>query len=145
MPSPRALAALALACGACAIDPGPQPDGGACDPDPDYFVSDVYPRYLVAGRCSADRGCHGGGDAHGTLRIRPPEAAPAPGTPLAAWPPNWRDNYFDAAALVRCDQPGQSHLLLVPEGLADLHPPGPVVGDRAAAATLIETWVARAH
>jgi hypothetical protein len=30
----------------------------------------------------------------------------------------------------------------MPEGLGNLHPPGPVVVDRAGAAMLVERWVA---
>jgi hypothetical protein len=43
---------------------------------------------------------------------------------------------------MRCDAPLASRLLRVPEGDDNLHPPGPVVLDRATAATVLETWVA---
>ena len=137
----RRLAMLALmACASCTVDAGAVPDAGACAASPDFFVSDVWPRYLEANRCST-RGCHDFADGHGYLRLRPPEAAPAPGTPLAAWPLGWRENYLSALQLVRCDQPLASRLLTVPEGQSNLHPPGPVVLDRATAASVIEDWV----
>jgi hypothetical protein len=139
----RRLAMLALmTSAACTVDAGAVPDAGACAASPDYFVSDVWPRYLEANRCSTS-GCHAFGDGHGYLRLRPPETAPAPGTPLAAWPLGWRENYLSALQLVRCDAPLASRLLTVPEGQSNLHPPGPVVLDRATAASVIETWVTR--
>lgn len=138
----RRLAMLALmACAACTVDAGAVPDAGACAASPDVFVSDVWPRYLEANRCNT-RGCHDFDDGHGYLRLRTPEAAPAAGTPLAAWPLGWRENYLSALQLVRCDQPLASRLLTVPEGQSNLHPPGPVVLDRATAASVIEDWVA---
>ena len=134
------FAPLALVAIACQVDPGALPDAAPCRPSPDYFVSDVYPRYLQDGRCASDRGCH---QTNGTLRLAPPEAAPAPSTPLDQWPTNWRNNYESTVPLVRCDNPLQSHLLTIPEGVGNLHPPGPVVTDRVAAADLIQSWVAR--
>jgi hypothetical protein len=136
-----ALAAM-LGIAACSIDVGAVPDAGPCMPAPDYFVSDVWPRYLAANQCAAS-GCHDFSDGHGYLRLRSPEAAPRPDGTIDAWPVGWRENYLSTLQLVRCDQPLASRLLTVPEGQSNLHPPGPVVLDRATAATLIETWVAR--
>ena len=130
-----------LGCAACTVDNGSVPDAAACAARPDYFVSDVWPRYLVANRCNS-AGCHDFDDGHGTLRLRVPEAAPAAGTPLDAWPLGWRENYLSALQLVRCDDPLASRLLTFPEGQGDLHPPGPVVLDRQTAATVIQAWVA---
>jgi hypothetical protein len=138
----RRLAMVALmACAACTVNAGAPPDAAACAASRDYFVSDVWPRYLVANRCDTS-GCHDFSDGHGYLRLRKPEAAPAAGTALDAWPLGWRENYLSALQLVRCDAPLDSRLLTVPEGQSNLHPPGPVVLDRATAATVIETWVA---
>src|SRR3954465_7359882 len=111
------VAALAMAAGACTIDVGDVgavPDAAAGAPSPDYFVSDVWPRYLDATHC-ADRGCHDFSDGHGTLRFRPPEVAPAPGTPLAAWPTGWPENYLSTIQQLRCDAPSASRLLTFPE------------------------------
>jgi hypothetical protein len=138
----RLALAATIGCAACSIDTGAAPDAGACAASPDYFVSDVWPRYLAANQC-ASGGCHDFSDGHGYLRLRPPEAAPAAGATIDAWPIGWRENYLSALQLVRCDQPLASRLLTVPEGQSNLHPPGPVVLDRQLAATLIETWVAR--
>ena len=138
----RRLALVALiGCAACSIDAGAVPDAGPCAASPDYFVNDVWPRYLDANQC-ASRGCHDFSDGHGYLRLRSPEPAPARGSTIDAWPLGWRENYLSALQLVRCDQPLVSRLLTVPEGQSNLHPPGPVVRDRQTAATVIETWVA---
>jgi hypothetical protein len=139
----RRLATVTLlTCAACTVDVGVPPgaDAGACAASPDYFVSAVYPDYLAANLCGSS-GCHDFADGHGYLRLRQPEAPPAAGTPLAAWPLGWRENYLSALQLVRCDDPLASRILTVPEGQSNLHPPGPVVLDRATAATVIETWV----
>jgi hypothetical protein len=138
---PRGLALLALlGCGACTIDVGVAPDAGPCPASPDFFVSDVFPFYLQANQCNS-AGCHAFEDGHGTLRLRTPGLAPVPGTPLEQWPFDWRENYLSALQLVRCDDPSQSRLLTVPEGQSNLHPPGPVVLDRASARMIITTWV----
>ena len=124
----------------CTVDAGTPPDAGACAANPDYFVSDVYPRYLAANQCGSS-GCHDFGDGHGYLRLRAPGAAPAAGTALADWPIEWRENYLSALQLLRCDDPLQSRLLTVPEGSFNLHPPGPVVRDRATASMVVTKWV----
>ena len=129
--------------GGCTVDVGTLPDAGACTASPDYFVSDVYPRYLVANQCGVG-GCHAFDGGHGVLRLLAPEmSSPAPGQPIAAWPIAWHENYLSAIHLLRCDAPLDSRLLAVPEGRNNLHPPGPVVLDRASAALVIETWVSR--
>jgi hypothetical protein len=136
-----ALVAQLLAFEACAVAPGSAGSTTACAPAPDYFVSDVYPRYLDANQCGSG-GCHLFDGGHGVLRLRPPEApAPGPGSTLADWPLAWRENYRATIHLVRCDAPLASRLLRVPEGDDDLHPPGPVVLDRATAALVLDTWV----
>jgi hypothetical protein len=135
------FAALALATTACTIDTGAVPDAGACAANPDFFVSDVQSRYFDANQCGST-GCHDFTDGHGTLRLRAPEVpSPVSGTPIDTWPVGWRENYLSAIQLLDCSAPDQSRLLTFPEGAADLHPPGPVVLDRATAATVIETWV----
>jgi hypothetical protein len=126
---------------ACTVDLGQIPDAAVCSPSPDFFVSDVFPRYLVPNQCGSG-GCHDFATGHGTLRLRPLVNAPAPGTPLDAWPLAWRENFLSALQLIRCDAPTASRLLTVPEGVGNLHPPGPVVLDRATAAQVIQTWVA---
>jgi len=135
--------AAAIACAACTIDIGAMPDASPCAANPDFFVSDVWPRYLVANQCG-NSGCHSFDNGHGYLRLHQPEApAPAPGgAPLADWPVGWRENYLSTIQLLRCDAPLASRLLTVPEGVGNLHPPGPVVLDRATARTVIQTWVA---
>jgi hypothetical protein len=136
-----AMVAFALATAACTIDTGAVPDAAACAGSADLFVSDVQTRYFDANRCGSS-GCHDFVGGHGTLRLRAPEVpAPPPGTTIDAWPLGWRENYLSAIQLVRCDAPDESRLLTVPEGMANLHPPGPVVLDRAAAAMVIEAWV----
>jgi hypothetical protein len=137
----RCMVFLGCLAAGCTIDVGVPPDAAACAVSPDYFVSDVYPRYLVPNQCGSS-GCHSFDNGHGVLRLRPPEAPPpAPGQPLDAWPVNWRQNYLSAIHLLRCDAPLESRLLVVPEGQNNLHPPGPVVLDRATAADVLQTWV----
>lgn len=137
----RSFALLVCFGAACTIDTGVTPDAAACTAAPDFFVSDVYPRYLVPNQCGSS-GCHAFDDGHGVLRLRTPEMPPpAVGQRLDEWPPAWRENYLSAIHLVRCDAPLQSRLLVVPEGQDNLHPPGPVVLDRVTAASLLQTWV----
>jgi hypothetical protein len=131
------------ACSGCTVDVGVLPDASACTASPDYFVSDVFPRYLAANQCG-NASCHAFEGGHGVLRLRPPEVpAPAPGEPLDAWPIGWRENYLAAIHVTRCDAPLESRLLTMPEGRDNLHPPGPVVLDRATAAQVIQVWVSR--
>ena len=130
-----------LAWPACTVGLTAPPDAAACSPSTDFFVSDVFPRYLVSNRCNLS-GCHDFATGHGTLRLRPPEAPPAPGTPLTAFPFAWRENYLSAIQPIRCDAPTESRLLTVPEGVGNLHPPGPVVLDRMVAAQVITAWIA---
>jgi hypothetical protein len=137
----RLLLAALAGCAACTVETGARPDAGACPANADYFVSDVWPRYLAANQC-ADRGCHDFDDGHGYLRLHVPEAPPPPGATIDAWPIGWRENFLSALQLVDCAAPAQSRLLTVPEGQSNLHPPGPVVLDRTTAATVIQTWVA---
>jgi hypothetical protein len=138
----RTLAAVMLACAACTISNGAPPDAAPCAANRDFFVSDIYPRYLVANQCT-NRGCHDFDDGHGYLRLHVPESpAPAMNVALGDWPIGWRENYLSTIQLLRCDAPTQSRLLLVPEGVSNLHPPGPVVLDRAAATAMMQAWVA---
>ena len=137
----RLALAATVSSAACSVDLGPMPDSGRWGTRADYFVSDVWPRYLVANQCAA-RGCHDFTDGHGTLRLRRPEAAPAAGTTVDLWPLGWRENYLSTVQLLRCDEPLASRLLTVPEVRTNLHPPGPIVLDRQAAAKLIESWLA---
>jgi hypothetical protein len=133
---------LLLAVSGCTIDVGAVPDASACTASPDFFVSDVWPRYLEANLCSTRGTCHDFDDGHGYLRLKVPEAPPDAGTPLAEWPPHWAQNYLSTIQLLRCDAPDTSRLLTVPQGVENLHPPGPIVRNRAEAKTVIETWVA---
>lgn len=137
------LCAALVGAGACTVDVGAVPDAGACAANADYFVSDVWPRFLSANRCNT-AGCHDFDDGHGYLRLHTPESpAPPPGSTIDTWPIGWRENFLSALQLVDCDAPAQSRLLTVPEGQFNLHPPGPVVLDRATAATVISTWVGK--
>jgi hypothetical protein len=133
-----ALGLVAVA--GCTLSVSGNPDAAPCLATPDFFVSDVYPRYLAQNQCTS-RGCHDFDDGHGYLRLQAPEAPPTPGLNLDAWPHNWRNNYLSTIQLLRCDAPLESRLLTVPEGQLDLHPPGPVVRDRALAQMLITSWV----
>jgi hypothetical protein len=138
----RWLAGAALLCAACTISNGAVPDAAPCAASPNFFVSDVYPRYLLANQCT-NRGCHDFNDGHGYLRLHAPESPPpAVGLALGDWPIGWRENYLSTIQLLRCDAPTQSRLLTVPMGVSNLHPPGPVVLDRAAAEAMVKTWVA---
>jgi hypothetical protein len=137
----RRLAFVAFVAASCSIDPGAT-QTAVCAPSPDFFVSDVWPRYLVSNRC-ASGGCHAFTDGHGTLRLRDvaADATPTAKLSLDAWPQSWRENYLSAIQLVRCDAPLESRLLTVPEGSGNLHPPGPVVLDRQTAEDILQQWV----
>lgn len=115
-----ALAAFALAAG-CTVPLGSTPDAAPCAPSPAFFASDVWLRYLDANQC-ATSSCHAFDGGHGYLRFRPPGDPPAPSARLADWPAAWRDNYYAATQLVRCERPLESRLLAVPDGKADPHP-----------------------
>ncbi len=132
-----ALAALA----GCEVAAGPVPDAGACLASGDVFIQRVQPDFFLALDCATARDCHAFADGHGTLRLRPWESPPALGTPVANWPIGWRENYLSAIQQLDCDDPLQSRLLLIPEGSGNIHPPGPVISDRPAAAAVIEAWV----
>lgn len=138
----RRLALLALFMGACAIDPGATPTTTACAPSPDFFVSSVWPQFLVDNHCGGG-GCHSFSDGHGTLRLHDigADPMPAPKQPLGQWALSWRENYLSTIHLVDCKTPLQSRLLTVPEGDGNLHPPGPVVLDRQTAESLVQQWV----
>jgi hypothetical protein len=120
------------------------PDAGACRGAPDFFVSDVYPRYLAATSCGLATSCHDFSDGHGYFRLHTPEVAPPKGLTIDRWPVGWRENYLSAIQLLDCTHALSSRLLTVPEGLADPHPPGPVVRDRVTAAEVLQAWVASA-
>src|SRR5262249_58632153 len=95
----RWLVLLVAAAGGCTIDVGTPPDAAACTASPDFFVSDVYPRYLVANQCGSSV-CHAFDGGHGVFRLRPPEMPPpAPGQALPTWPFAWRQNYLSAIHL----------------------------------------------
>jgi hypothetical protein len=138
----RCLPLLLCISAGCTVDPGAAPDTAPCAASPDFFVSDIFPSYLERNQCG-NGGCHAFDDGHGVLRLRTPTMPPpAAAQPLAAWDPSWRENYLSAIHLLRCDAPLESRLLTVPEGHGNLHPPGPVVLDRATAAALVQAWVA---
>lgn len=130
----------ALLLGGCSLDLG-STAATPCAPSPDFFVSDVWPRYLAANGCAIG-GCHALSDGHGTLRLRDVTADPAPTAKQAldSWPLSWRENYLSTIHLVECNAPLESRLLTVPEGVGDLHPPGPVVLYRQTAQAVMESW-----
>jgi hypothetical protein len=139
----RTALLLVVGAGACTVAIPSTPDAGACLATPDIFVSEVWPCYLAATSCGLPSTCHDFSDGHGYFRLRQPEPIPPlPGQPIDQWPTAWRENYLAAIQLLDCAQPLDSRLLRVPEGLADPHPPGPVVLDRATAAEVIQAWVA---
>jgi hypothetical protein len=139
----RGLLLIGALSSGCTLNVGAPPDAGACTASPDFFVSDVYPRYLVANQCGSGA-CHAFEGGHGVLRLRTPEMPlPSPGQSIDAWPMAWRENYLSAIHLLDCDAPLESRLLIVPEGRNNLHPPGPVVLDRTTAAQVIQTWVSK--
>jgi hypothetical protein len=131
---------LSLVLTACTVSAGTAPDAGSCAPSPQFFVSDVYPKYLAPNSCGLAGSCHDFDDGHGYFRLHKPAAAPAPTTPIAEWPASWRENYLAAAQLYDCAHPLDSLLLQIPEGTGDLHPLGPAVLDRGMAATVLQAW-----
>jgi hypothetical protein len=130
-------ASVALLAASCTVDAGAT-SADACKPSPAFFVSDVWPRYLVPNLCGISQ-CHAFDGGQGVLRFRE-VGAPPTGT-LADWPLEWRENYLSSIQFLRCDDPAESRLLTMPEGIGNLHPPGPVVDDRATAKSVIESWL----
>jgi hypothetical protein len=126
---------------ACTIDVGRVPDAAPCAASPDVFVQSVWPRYLAASSCGL-QGCHDFSDGHGYFRLRQPEIPPFPGLAVADWPTAWRENYLATIQLLDCQNPARSRVLVIPEGEGNLHPPGPVVRDRATALAVLQAWVA---
>jgi hypothetical protein len=135
-------AGVAIFLTACSVDLGAT-SATACTPSPSFFISDVWPRYLVANRCDT-AACHAFVGGHGTLRLRDVSSEPAPAAAVAldAWPLAWRENYLSATYAFNCDSPLESRLLTIPEGIGNLHPPGPVVLDRPTAQDVMQRWMA---
>jgi hypothetical protein len=125
----------------CTLDAGTT-STVACAPSPSFYVSDVWPRYLVPNLCG-NTSCHRFDDGHGVMRFHAVDgdAVPAASTVLSGWPSSWRENYLAAIQYLSCDAPLQSRLITMPEGIGNLHPPGPVVRDRVTARSVIEQWV----
>jgi hypothetical protein len=118
----RSCLVAVLLLSACSIDLGTT-SATACTPSPALFVSDVWPRYLVANQCGS-AACHAFVGGHGTLRLRDVsgEHAPAVSVALNAWSLGWRENYLSATHQLNCNSPLESPLLTMPEGNGDLHP-----------------------
>jgi hypothetical protein len=124
----------------CTVPLGAVPDAAPCAPSTSFFVSDMWLGYFGRNQC-ATSSCHDFDGGHGYLRFHAPGTMPDAASPIATWPPAWRDNYQQAIQLVRCDQPLSSRLLTVPEGKADPHPPGVSIDVPAAAELLFQEWV----
>jgi hypothetical protein len=141
-PRPARWVCVALLAASCTVEAG-STSAVPCAPSPSYFVSDVWPRYLVPELCGT-ASCHSFEDGQGVMRFHgvAADAAPAANAALTDWPLSWRENYLSAIQYLRCDAPAQSRILSMPEGIGNLHPPGPVVRDRATARSVIEQWVA---
>jgi hypothetical protein len=136
------VAGLAAAVAGCTLDAGEAPDAAACEASRDYFVAHIQGEFFVAHGCATERDCHDYSRGHGTLRLRPWESPPPSGSALADWPIGWRENYLSAIQQLDCAEPLASRLLTIPEGLGNIHPPGPVISDRPDAGALIDAWVA---
>jgi hypothetical protein len=143
------LATAAIACGlvgyaACGlIDPGPDtgPPAG-CNAPPDFFVSDMWPKYFDAYTCGKSD-CHDASTGHGFFRLQPVSgvATPAPTDPVSTWPMPWQQNLQAVQHNLSCSNPLASAVLAIPEGRSMPHPPGDVVTDHPSADALFLTWL----
>jgi hypothetical protein len=127
---------------ACTVDPGP--DTGppqTCTKQPAYFVSTAWPQYFDRYQCGQSN-CHDASSGHGYFRLQDVSAvvAPQPTDPVALWPMQWSDNLRAVEHNMSCSSPLTSAVLAVPEGNAQPHPPGDVIGDHVAAEMLFEMW-----
>jgi hypothetical protein len=136
------LGALWLtACGVVDVgDPTGPPAG--CNAPAAYFLSDVWPRYFGKWDCGRSD-CHDASSGHGFFRLQSLSGVmtPAPGTPLANWPTEWRSNLKSVQRNVSCANPLSSLVLVVPSGRGQPHPPGVTVGDIPDADLLFQTWL----
>jgi hypothetical protein len=125
----------------CSVPLGARPDAGPCTPSTAFFASDLWLGYLDANQCATSN-CHAFDGGHGYLRYKPPGNMPDPMSPITDWPAAWRDNYYESIQLVRCDDPLKSRLLTVPEGKAEPHPPGGVIGWPPQDEDYFQRWIA---
>jgi len=131
---------IAIAFGACVPAAGDRPDGGTCHPSPRFFATDIYPRYLDFNGCGRNA-CHAAAVGGGYFRLNYVLDAPVTQPNVDLWPEGWRENYYSAVQLVRCDDPLQSRLLTKPAGLSDPHPGGNTVSNLAEAQDLFRRWI----
>ncbi|GEM_PF-2790660 len=141
------LAGLALYTGCELVDPGPaQGVPGRCIVSSDYFVSDVFPNYLVENDC-AKSGCHAEASSSSLFVLKDVEGelSPLPGDPLSTWPLNWQFNFEQATSQITdCDIAALSPLYSKPaggdtqahEGGDNFSPDGPEL-------ETIHTWLTR--
>jgi hypothetical protein len=130
------------------IDTGPEtgPPTG-CNARPDFFVSDVWPKYFQQGSISnqtcGNSDCHDASSGHGFFRLQSVAGvtAPQPTDPVSIWPTAWAANLRAVETNVSCANPTASVVLVVPSGRGQPHPPGNVVTDAPAADALFRMWL----
>ncbi len=129
----------------CTIDLGP--DTGPpqqCNAPPDYFVTDVWPRYFEKYTCGRSQ-CHDASTGKGYFRVQDVSAvaAPTPTMPVSTWPAAWQNNLRAVERNVSCADPLASNVLIVPTGRGQRHPPGISVTDIPEADMIFTTWLAK--
>lgn len=133
--------ATAAGCGVVDVGPDTGPPAG-CNAPPQFFVSDVWPRYFERYTCGKSD-CHDSAKGRGSFRLQSLMGVPtpAPTDSLASWPTQWRENLRSVQRVLNCANPLASQVLTVPSGRAQPHPPGVSVTDIPDADALFTQWL----
>lgn len=139
------MGALPLVLGGCTIDLGP--DTGPpmqCNAAPDYFLSDVWPRYFERYGCAMSQ-CHDASTGKGYFRLQNVSNIPAPAAtaPVSTWPMEWQNNFKAVERNISCANPLASNVLIVPSGRGQKHPPGVTVTDIPDADAIFSMWLTK--
>jgi hypothetical protein len=144
-----ALAAVAFAAfsdlGCETVDLGAPPaDVNACEPGQQWFVSEIWPQFLGAdynGKHCYDSNCHGlGSSTQMTLIDITAELAALPTPPPDPLPMDVLADYTQAAQQMNCSDPGDSTLLILPEG-RQVHGGNTLIMADGPEAMLVVQWV----
>ncbi len=138
-------AALGAALGCRTVDLGAPPsDVNVCTPGQQFFVSAIWPMFLgntYGGKHCYDSTCHGlGSSTQMTLTDITAELAALPTPPPSPLPMDVLADYAQAAQQMNCQDPGDSRLILLPEG-AEVHGGGALISPTGVEVGLVEMWV----
>ena len=115
------------------IDLGEDPSNpGVCRPDPAYFRTEMWPKYLSttdpAMSCVAAAGCHRESDGRSGLRFD------------ASATPDLERNYRVAIRFLNCGTPSASTLLTRPLAGEDSHGGGDIFADTDPQVGIFQGW-----